>query len=68
MPEVFFEATSLVIEYLYKIYKEGDNLIIPRELYNGLDKLYPKKDEEEYKLIISDLRNKYKINGKIYVR
>lgn len=59
MSEKFFEITRIIIESLPYIKKITKNeLRIPKKLYNELINY---KNEEEYNMIIEDLRLKYKL-------
>lgn len=59
----FWNATSLVLNQLPLLYKDGNDLIITDHLFNGLNQLYPDKSDDDFKMICDDLKLKFELKG-----
>lgn len=62
---IFWYATSLLLQEIPKFYKSDEDLIITNEMYNGLEQLYPNKNNDDFLQIYSDLKDKFFVKGVI---
>lgn len=67
---IFWYATSLVLNELPRFYRDNDDLVITEHMYNGLNQLYPDKNDEDFIDIYNDLKLKFSIpnNGVIKMK
>ena len=60
---IFWYASSLLLEELRYFYKAENDIVITEKMYYGLNLLYPDKNNDDYKEICDDIRNKYSITS-----
>lgn len=62
---IFWYASSLLLEELRYFYVDYNDIIITERMYYGMIILYPNKDNDDYKEICDDIKNKFSITNGI---